>query len=132
MGTQILVCFSHILHDSKSSQQNTPKVPKLVLITPAWTTQVWDPKILNMPIKDPTLLPWRKDLLKIPKGEIHPFVQNRTLELVAWTVSVLDQRQLLTLSPGQEDLILMQNMSWPGESGLAGVLEGKRIHFLVI
>ena len=85
-----------------------------------------------MPIKDPTLLPWRKDLLKIPKGEIHPFVQNRTLELVAWTVSVLDQRQLLTLSPGQEDLILMQNMSWPGESGLAGVLEGKRIHFLVI
>ena len=37
-----------------------------------------------------------------------------------------------TLSPSQEDQILMQIMSRPGESGLAGVLEGKLIHFLVI
>ena len=91
-----------------------------------------------MSIKNPILLPWRKDLLKNPKGEIHPLVQNRTLKLVAWTVSRLDcrsrefQRQLPTLSPSQEDQILMQIMSRPGESGLAGVLEGKLIHFLVI
>ena len=114
------------------------QVPKLILITPAWTTQVWYPKILNMSIKSPILLPWRKDLLKNPKREIHPLVQNRTLKLVAWTVSVLDcrrresQRQLPTLSPSRENQILVQIMSCPGERGLAGVLEGKLIHFLVI
>ena len=91
-----------------------------------------------MSIKGPILLPWRKNLLKNPKGEIHPLVQNRTLKLAAWTVSGLDcrtrefQRQLPILSPSQEDQILMQIMSRPGESGLAGVLEGKLIHFLVI
>ena len=114
------------------------QVPKLLLINPAWTTQVWYPKILNMSIKSPILLPWRKDLLKNPKGGIHPVVQNRTLKLVAWMVSGLDcrrsefQRQLPTLSPGQEDHILMQIMRRPRESGLAGVPEGKLIHFLVI
>ena len=91
-----------------------------------------------MSIKSPILLPWRKDLLKNPKGGIHSVVQNRTLKLVAWMVPGLDcrrsefQRQLPTLSPGQEDQILMQIMRRPGESGLAGVLEGKLIHFLVI
>ena len=105
---------------------------------PAWTTQVWYPEILNMSIKSLILLPWRKDVLKNPKGEIHPLVQNRALQLVAWTVSGLHcrrrefQRQLPTLSPGQEDQLLMQIMSRPGENGLDGVLGQKQIHFLVI
>ena len=112
------------------------KAPKLILITPAWTTQVWYPKTLNMSINCPILLPWRRDLLKNPKGEIHPLVQNRTLQM-AWTFSELDyrrrelQRQLPTLLPGQEDQILMQIMSRPGERRLPGVLEGKLIHSLV-
>ena len=114
------------------------QVPKLILITPAWTTQVWYPKILNMSIKSPILLPWRKDLLKNPKGETHTLAQNRTLQLAVCAISGLDcrrrefQRQLPTLSPGQEDQILIQIMSRSGESGPAGVLEGKLIHFLVI
>ena len=76
--------------------------------------------------------------MKNLKGETHPLVQNQTLKLVPWTASGLNcrsrefQRQLPTLSPSQEDQILMQIMSRPGESGLAGVLEGKLIHFLVI
>ena len=91
-----------------------------------------------MSIKSLILLPWRKDVLKNPKGEIHPLVQNRALQLVAWTVSGLHcrrrefQRQLPTLSPGQEDQLLMQIMSRPGENGLDGVLGQKQIHFLVI
>ena len=113
------------------------QVPKLMLITPTWTAQVWYAKILNMSINSPIFLPWRNDLLKNLKGEIHPLVQNRTLKLVAWTVSGIDcrrefQRQLPILSPGQEDQILMQIMSRHGESGLADVPEGKLIHFLVI
>ena len=43
------------------------KVPKLILITPSWITQVWYPKILNMSIKNPILLTWRRDLLKKSK-----------------------------------------------------------------
>ena len=42
------------------------------------------------------------------------------------------QRQLPTLSPGQEDKILMQIKSQPRESGLGGVLEGKLSDFVVI
>ena len=105
------------------------KLSKLTLITSAWKTQVWYSKILYMSIKSPIFLPWRKDLLKNSKGQIHPLLQNRDLELVAWMVSGLDcrrrefQRQLPTLSPGQEDRILMQIMSWPGESGLVGILQ---------
>ena len=92
------------------------KVPKLILITPACTTQVWYPKILNMSIKSPLLLPCGEDLLKNPKGEIHPLVQNRTLKLVIWMVCRRRefQRQLPTLSPSQEDQVLMQIMSRPG------------------
>ena len=84
------------------------------------------------------LLPWRKDLLKNPKGEIHTLAQNRTLQLAVCAISGLDcrrrefQRQLPTLSPGQEDQIQIQIMSRSGESGPASVLEGKLIHFLVI
>ena len=91
-----------------------------------------------MLIKSPVLLPWRKDLLKNPNREIHTLVQNRSLKLVARMVSGLDcrrrgfQMQLPTLYPGQEDQILMQIMSRPGESGIVAVLEGKLIHFLVI
>ena len=105
------------------------KVSRLILITSAWTTQVWYPKILYMSIKSPIFLPWIKDLLKNLKGQIHPLFQNRDLELVAWMVSGLDcrrrefQRQLLTLSRGQEDRILLQIMSWSGESGLVGILQ---------
>ena len=84
------------------------------------------------------MLPWRKDLLKNPKRESHPLIQNKTLKLVAWTVSGLDyrmreyRRQLPTLSVCQEDQVLMQIMNRPGESGLAGVVEGKLIHFTVL
>ena len=90
-----------------------------------------------MSIKSPILLPWRKDL-KNPKGEIHSLAQNRTLQLMAWMVSGLDwrrsefQRQNPTLSPGQEDQILKQVISRSEESALAGVLEGRLIHILVI
>ena len=91
-----------------------------------------------MSIKSPILLLCRRDFLKNHKGEILPLVQNRTLQLVAWMVSELDcrrrefQRQLPTLSPGQEDQILMQIMSQPGQSRLGGVLEGKLSDFVVV
>ena len=91
--------------------------------------QVWYPNILSMSIKSPILLSLRKDPLKYPKEKIHPLVQNKTLQLVAWTVSGLNYkrreflRQFLTLSLCQEDQVLIQIMNQLGESGLLGVLE---------
>ena len=79
------------------------KVPMITLIAPAWPSQLWYPEAVRMSIKQPILLTWRRDLLKNPKGKIHPLVQNKTLKLVAWTVSGLDykrkefQRKLPTL-----------------------------------
>ena len=57
------------------------KFPKLILITPAWTAQVWCPRILSMSIESPILLPWRKELLKNLKGEISLLVQNNISKL---------------------------------------------------
>ena len=139
LGTQIPVCFSPILHDSKCSQQNAQgKSSKVGINNPSLDNTSLLSKDFEHINKSPILLPWRKDLLKNPKGEIHPLAQNRTLQLAACAISGLDcrrrefQRQLPTLSPGQEDQILIQIISRSGESGLAGVLEGKLIHFLVI
>ena len=73
--TKIPVCFSSFcMIPNFLNKTLNGKVPKLILITPTWKTQVRYPKILNISIKSPILLPWRKDLLKNPKGEIHPLV----------------------------------------------------------
>ena len=93
-GTQIPLYFSLFCMIPKVLNKTLKEeVPKLILMTPARTTQVCYPKILNMSIKSPILLPWRKDLLKDLKREIHLLVQNWTLQLVAWTVFRQDCRR---------------------------------------
>ena len=59
------------------------KIPMMILVTPAWPTQLWYPEAMRMSIHQPILLNWRRDLLKSRKGEIHSLVQNKTLKLVA-------------------------------------------------
>ena len=59
------------------------KIPMMILVTPAWPTQLWCPEAMRMSIHQPILLNWRRDLLKSRKGEIHSLVQNKTLKLVA-------------------------------------------------
>ena len=114
------------------------KVPTMILVTPAWPSQQWYPEAMRMSMQQPILLTRRRDLLKNPKGGIHPLVQNKTLNLVAWTVSGLDykrkefQGRLPTLSLNQEDQVRTQIMNRPGVNGLAGVLKRKSIHFVVI
>ena len=67
LGTQIPVCFSSILLDSKNSQQNTQGKSSKTdnKITPARATKVLYPKILNMPIKSPISKSWRKNLFRL-------------------------------------------------------------------
>ena len=62
----------------------------LILITPVWQTQAWYPKVLQMSIRRPILIPNCQKLLVNPMGEEHPLVLNKSLKLVAWTVSGVD------------------------------------------
>lgn len=110
----------------------------LLLITLAWQTQAWYPKALQLSVRNPLLLPKSKDLLMNHFNEIHPLVKNLTLQLVAWTVSGnnLLQREFqknlpnLLLNPGEKVQSLITTR--PGESGIAGVMQKKLIHFDVL
>ena len=113
------------------------KLPMTILATPASPSQLWYPEAMRMFIQQPILLTWRRDLLKIPKGKIHPLVQNKTLKLVAWTVLGQDYKwkefkgRLPTLL-NQQDQVVTQIMNWPVVNELACVLTGKLIYFVVI
>ena len=59
---------------------------RLTIVTPLWTSQSWFPT-LGMSVTNPLLLPTSKNLLEGPKGEAHPLLLNKTLQLMAWRVS---------------------------------------------
>ena len=44
------------------------KVPMIILVPPAWQSQLWYPEAMRMFIQQSILLTWRRDLLKNPKG----------------------------------------------------------------
>ena len=63
---------------NKVSQE---KVTEMLVVTPTWKTQPWYPRLLEMYIQHPLLLPTKKNLLKISQGENHPLIKNRSLKL---------------------------------------------------
>ena len=65
----------------------------VVLITPTWQAQPWCPRLLQMSIADPILLPQTRDLLWSPHQERHPLAVNGTLRLAAWKISDEEQQQ---------------------------------------
>ena len=75
---------------------------ELILITPVWPTQAWYPRILDMSVAPPVLLPSFPDLLLSPRGERHPLLLNETLSLAAWHVSSnpCNRRAFLQTLPG--------------------------------
>ena len=115
--TQTPVCFSPILHDSKSSQQNTQgKSSQADINNPSLDNTSLVSKDFEHVNQESCFAALEKGPYEKSQRGIHPLVQNRTLRLVAWMVSGLDcgrrefQRQLPTLSPGQKDPILMQKL----------------------
>ena len=58
------------------------KVPMMILVTPAWPSQLWYPEAKRMFIQQQILLTWRRDLLKNSKGDFDPLFENKTLKLV--------------------------------------------------
>ena len=91
-----------------------------------------------MLIRKAVILPLSEKLLSNPSGQTDPLVTNQTLTLVAWMVSedICLRKEFLSrqpiLSPIQGDRVFYQVTSRPGRSGLAGVIEGRLIHFNVL
>ena len=108
---------------------------ELILITPVWPTQAWYPRLLDMSVAPPVLLPSFPDLLLSPRGERHPLLLNETLSLAAWHVSIspCSRRAFLQTLPGSSWLhggqAQAQFITPPGKNGIAGVTAGKLIHF---
>ena len=107
----------------------------VVIVTPAWQTQIWYPLLLEMSIETPILLPPHPKILLDPQGNEHPLIKSDTLCLAAWKVSGEDWKQKAfqkglqkyTFSPvGQAHELLT---TAPGKNGIAGVTQGKLIQF---
>ena len=78
------ICISPVFDNSESPLQNSRVVRTVILITPAWQTEPWYPKLHAMSFSQPFLPQMSSGVLKNPKGEDHPLVINKSLALVAW------------------------------------------------
>lgn len=59
-----------------------------LIIAPLWTTQTWFPRLMELLVDKPVILPNNKDLLQLPHSQVtHPL--NKTLLLIACRVSGL-------------------------------------------
>ena len=109
-----------------------------VLIAPVWTNQVWFPLLLRSLIDLPILLPPTHNILTSPQGTIHPMVMEGHLPLAAWPVSGDPiaqkdfQRELSRFSGSHGEPRQRQHILVPGDSGIAGVLNGVPIHFQLL
>lgn len=107
----------------------------LILITPVWPTQAWYPLLLEMSVSPPVLLPQLPNLLANPWGQTHPLIDNQTMFLAAWHISSNHSQQemfhkgLPTSYWHLGGQAQMQFTTQPGLNGIAGVLQGKLIHF---
>ena len=114
------------------------QVKRMLIVAPTWQSQVWYPTLLKMSIEKPLLLPHHPHLLLNHQAQIHPLITNKTLRLAVWTVSGKNclqqdfQRGLLSLFQVQGDKVHYQITIRPGQSGLAGVMKEKLIHFDVL
>ena len=71
-------CLQKIDHDEAQG----------ILIVPKWPTQSWFPRLLQMLVDDPIVLPQIPNLLTQPaSGEFHPLIMNNHLSLLACRLS---------------------------------------------
>ena len=96
------------------------------------------PRLLDLSVSLPVLLPTSQNLLLGSQGEMHPLISNQTLVLAAWHISSnLSNRQAFvqTLPSSSWQLggqAQMQFITPPGRNGIAGVSHGKVIHFALL
>ena len=107
----------------------------VILVTPTWQMQTWYPKLLEMVVETPILLPPYPDLLTDPGQNNHPLIETKQLMLAAWEISGMGSLQedfLQTLQPftySLRDPGPNPLTKAPGISGLAGVVRGKLMLF---
>lgn len=118
-------CLAKVLKEKSS----------ILLVTPAWPAQHCYATILKLCIQNPILLPTLPHLLLSDKGDPHPLVMNNSLQLVGGVVSgdpfkqCNYQKKLKTLSITHGGRAQKLHTIQPRKSGVAGVIEGKLIHF---
>lgn len=109
---------------------------ELITITPAWQSQPFYTVLLEMSITDPILLPPQRDLLLSPVGKTHPFIERKTLKLVAWKISgnqskyMAYQKTLQCYSLQHGEKGHNQLTIAVGDTGTAGVFRNKLIPFV--
>ncbi|XP_057294612.1 uncharacterized protein LOC130623139 [Hydractinia symbiolongicarpus] len=138
VGEPLPVCISSVFLNGRVLAKVRREKVCMILITPAWQTQTWYGPLLEMLVTNPLLLPQSLSLLTNPQGKSHPLLENRTLRLVAWTISgkfwrlreYQEKLQSLSQVPEQRAHSLITNR--PGESGLAGVVNNKLIPLNVL
>lgn len=106
----------------------------ILLIAPVWPTQNWYPRLLQLLVDVPFLLPPSDDLLVLPHNhELHP-LRNK-MELAAWMLSGIPcqqeafLRKQLKSSADPGHLVQRNNTREFGRNGLAGVVRDRLIHF---
>jgi len=108
------------------------------LIAPAWPGQIWYPRLLNMLVSNPILLPTSQDLLQSPDRLPHPLVMEDRMPLAAWPISGRDmlcrdfQKGLPACSFNHGGETPTHHTTQPGRSGVAGVLQDRPIHFQLL
>ena len=111
---------------------------ELILVTPVWPTQAWYPSLLEMSVSLPILLPCDPKLLQGPQRQSHPLAMNQTLHLAAWHVcnDLCSRKAFLATLPSSSwqfgGQVQTQFIIPPGKNGIAGVSQGKLIHFATL
>ena len=106
----------------------------LLLIAPTWSAQPWYPVLLDLLVGHPLLLPRRADLLRDPFNRLHPL---KDLQLAAWRISgdstqTKEYQQSLPSSSLLDGAkVQTKHTSQHGRDGIAGVINGRLIPFLV-
>ena len=114
------------------------QVKRMLIVTPTWQSQVWYPTLLSMSIEKPLLLLHHPHLLLNYQAQIHSLITNKTLRLTVWMVSGKGclqqefQKGLPSCFQVQGDKVHYQITIRSGQSGLAGVVKEKLIHFDVL
>ena len=119
---ELLYGFPPFCLIGKTLQKTKLEQAEMILITPHWVTQSWYSTILSMTIQNPLKIRTHKFLLTNPKGEPHPLIKIRKLNLIACKISGKTWlqkeylRNLPTLSHVLEERELELITNPPGEN----------------
>lgn len=110
------------------------EVDKAIIIFPHWKSQAYFSLILSALIDYPVRLPRHQDLLRLThSGEVHPLAKQITLigAVISGNHCKIQEfhHKLLVSSSKDGEKEPGNNMIWPSDSGIFGVINDITIHF---